>query len=95
MPAISRRNFVAGTIAALAVPAVLAPSQAFAAEHEVHMLNKGETGTMVFEPALIRIAAGDTVKFVPTNRVTMQRRSRAWRPRGRSRSRARSTKKST
>lgn len=67
MAAITRRNFVAGTIAALAVPAVLAPSQVFAAEHEVHMLNKGETGTMVFEPALIRIAAGDTVKFVPTN----------------------------
>lgn len=68
MFAITRRKFVAGTVAALAVPAILAPSQAYAAEHEVHMLNKGEAGAMVFEPALIRIAAGDTVKFVPTDR---------------------------
>lgn len=67
MPAITRRKFVAGTIAVLAVPGALAPSRAFAAEHEVHMLNKGEAGAMVFEPALVRIAAGDTVKFVPTD----------------------------
>lgn len=66
MPAISRRKFVAGSVAALAIPAVLT-SQAFAAEHEVHMLNKGEAGAMVFEPALIRVAAGDTVKFIPTD----------------------------
>lgn len=64
---ISRRKFVAGTIAAVAVPAVLSPTLAFAAEHEVHMLNKGEAGTMVFEPSLIRVAAGDTVKFIPTD----------------------------
>ncbi len=67
MPAITRRKFMVGTVAVLAVPAVLTPGQAFAAEHEVHMLNKGEAGTMVFEPALIRVAAGDTVKFVPTD----------------------------
>lgn len=68
MPGISRRKFVAGSMAAMAVPAVLAPTQSLAAEHEVHMLNKGETGNMVFEPALIRIAAGDTVKFIPTDK---------------------------
>lgn len=68
MPAISRRKFVAGSLAVMAVPAVLTPGQAFAAEHEVHMLNKGEAGAMVFEPALIKIAAGDTVKFVPTDK---------------------------
>ena len=59
MSAITRRTFVTGTVAALAVPAVLTASPAFAAEHEVHMLNKGEAGNMVFEPALIKIAAGD------------------------------------
>jgi len=69
MPGISRRKFVAGTVAVLAVPSVLSPSPAFAAEHEVHMLNKGANGdAMVFEPALIRIAAGDTVKFIPTDK---------------------------
>ncbi|MGJ8626353.1 MAG: pseudoazurin [Sulfitobacter sp.] len=31
---------------------------------EVKMLNKGEGGTMIFEPAGLRIAAGDTVKFI-------------------------------
>ncbi len=67
MPVITRRKFVAGTIAILAVPAVLNPSQALAAEFEVHMMNKGEAGAMVFEPGLTRIAVGDTVKFIPTD----------------------------
>ncbi len=67
MPAITRRQFVAGTIAVAAVSGALAPVPAFAAEHEVHMLNSGESGTMVFEPALVRIASGDTVKFLPTD----------------------------
>ena len=67
MPAITRRKFVAGTISVLAVPGALAPSRALAAEHEVHMLNKGAAGAMVFEPALVRVAPGDTVKFVPTD----------------------------
>jgi pseudoazurin len=41
---------------------------AFAANFEVHMLNKGVVGTMVFEPALTRIAPGDTVTFIPTDK---------------------------
>jgi pseudoazurin len=32
------------------------------------MLNKGEKGAMVFEPALIKAAPGDTVTFVPTDK---------------------------
>jgi pseudoazurin len=39
-----------------------------AAEHEVKMLNKGAAGAMVFEPALVRAASGDTIRFVPTDR---------------------------
>lgn len=35
---------------------------------EVKMLNKGEGGTMIFEPAALRVAAGDTVKFIPTDK---------------------------
>lgn len=41
---------------------------ACAAEHQVKMLNKGEKGAMVFEPALIKAAPGDTVTFVPTDK---------------------------
>jgi pseudoazurin len=41
---------------------------AFAANFEVHMLNKGEAGAMVFEPAGLRIAPGDTVTFIPTDK---------------------------
>jgi pseudoazurin len=41
---------------------------ALAAEVEVKMLNKGAEGAMVFEPALIKVAPGDTVKFVATDK---------------------------
>jgi pseudoazurin len=37
---------------------------ASAANFEVQMLNKGESGSMVFEPALTKVAVGDTVTFV-------------------------------
>ncbi|MCL4068074.1 pseudoazurin [Pseudomonas sp. GX19020] len=54
----------------LAAPAfVLALAGAgFAAEHEVHMLNKGEAGTMVFEPAFVKAEPGDTIHFIPTDK---------------------------
>ena len=54
----------------LAVPALsLALSGAvLAAEHEVHMLNKGEAGMMVFEPAYVRAEPGDVIRFVPTDK---------------------------
>ena len=45
-----------------------APGAALAAEHEVKMLNKGESGTMVFEPAFVRAEPGDTIRFVPTDK---------------------------
>lgn len=41
---------------------------AYAANFEVHMLNKGEAGAMVFEPALVQVAPGDTVTFLPTDK---------------------------
>ncbi len=43
-------------------------SAAIAEDYEVQMLNRGDTGTMIFEPAFLRIAVGDTVKFVATDR---------------------------
>ena len=52
--------------AALAVLA-LAAAPAAAKEWQVKMLNKGSDGKlMVFEPAFIKVAPGDTVKFVAT-----------------------------
>lgn len=51
--------------AAIAFAATTA--SAMAADFEVKMLNKGEGGDMVFEPALTKIAVGDTVTFVPSD----------------------------
>jgi pseudoazurin len=53
-------------LAAAAMTLLITP--AFAANFEVHMLNKGDTGTMVFEPALTRVAVGDTVTFIPVDK---------------------------
>ena len=54
------------TLAAFAV--LMSASMALAAEVEVKMLNKGAEGMMVFEPALVKIEPGDTVKFVATDK---------------------------
>ena len=58
-------NFPAsfGVVAMLTAAAGLASGSASAAEHEVKMLNKGEAGIMVFEPAFLEIAPSDTVHF--------------------------------
>ena len=48
---------------------IIAGSAARAVEIEVKMLNKGSDGAvMVFEPALIKVAPGDTVKFISTDK---------------------------
>lgn len=48
---------------------VLIAATAEAATHEVKMLNQGPGGTtMVFEPAMLTIAPGDTVRFIPTDK---------------------------
>lgn len=39
-------------------------SQALSAEHEVLMLDENSSGDMVFEPSLIHVSVGDTVKFI-------------------------------
>ena len=54
-------------MAAVAVVMAMAGG-ATAAEIEVKMLNRGAEGVMVFEPALIKVAPGDTVKFVSTDK---------------------------
>ena len=52
---------LATLFAALAMPA-------FAANVDVQLLNKGDMGSMVFQPDLVKIAPGDTVTFQPTDK---------------------------
>ena len=60
-----RKTIVAS---AIAVAAIMTAFSAQAADHEVKLLNKGSTGMMVFEPAVIKIVPGDTVHFIATDK---------------------------
>jgi pseudoazurin len=57
-----------GMLALAAAAALGLAGAASAAEVEVNMLNKGQEGPMVFEPALVKIAPGDSVKFVSVDK---------------------------
>jgi pseudoazurin len=61
---IMRKVIVLGAL----VTALGLAGAAGAAEVEVKMLNKGTEGVMVFEPALVKINPGDTVKFVAADK---------------------------
>lgn len=52
------------TLITLAIGATLSN----AAEIEVKMLNSGEEGGMVFEPAFVQAEPGDTIRFLPTDK---------------------------
>lgn len=54
--------------AALAAGVILFAGAAGAAEFDVKMLNRGAAGAMVFEPAMVKIAPGDTVHFIATDK---------------------------
>lgn len=57
------------SVTILALAAALALSgPALAEEFEVHMLNRGEAGAMVFEPHFIHAQPGDVIRFVPTDK---------------------------
>jgi pseudoazurin len=59
-----RKTLMIAAVAMLAMTGLAA-----AAEVEVKMLNKGsDGGAMVFEPALVKIAPGNTVKFIATDK---------------------------
>lgn len=60
--------FAIRTLAAVAVLGLMGATPVLAANFEVHMLNKGEAGAMVFEPAFVKVAPGDTVTFIPTDK---------------------------
>ena len=56
------------TLASSLALGIALTSAAAAENFEVQMLNRGEAGNMIFEPAFIHIAAGDTVTFLSTDR---------------------------
>ena len=53
---------------AASLAALLLASAAFAENFDVKMLNKGAEGAMVFEPAFVKAAVGDTVTFISTDK---------------------------
>ena len=57
-----------GTFLAGAVVAIALASPAAAKDHQVRMLNKGNGRPMVFSPEIVKIAPGDTVTFVATDK---------------------------
>lgn len=54
-------------VASLALSGALAGA-AMAENYDVEMLNRGDAGTMIFEPAFLRLAPGDTVTFLASDR---------------------------
>jgi pseudoazurin len=56
------------TLFAATAMMILASGAAHAAEHAVKMMNKGDSGAMVFEPAAIAAEPGDTIRFIPTDK---------------------------
>lgn len=51
----------------LAMLATLFCISAHAEVHDVKMLNRGDSGSMVYEPDYLTIAPGDTVRFIATH----------------------------
>lgn len=56
-------KLIAASLAAL----LLAPA-AYAENFDIKMLNKGVEGAMVFEPAFVKAAVGDTITFISTDK---------------------------
>jgi pseudoazurin len=59
---------ILASLVGVAIVTAFCATTASAADFEVHMLNKGKEGAMVFEPSSLKIAKGDTVTFVPTDK---------------------------
>src|SRR5690606_6491886 len=58
-----------GFLAAGGLASLMLIGPALAADHQVQMLNKDSEGrAMQFEPAFLKVAPGDTVTFIATNK---------------------------
>jgi len=84
-------------VATLLVSAAIAMAAgaASAADHEVKMLNKGESGVMVFEPAFVQAEPGDTIHFIATDKSHDAESIKGMIPEGAEPLRASSTRTST
>ncbi len=60
------RRFLGTCILAATLSGIGGVAQA--KEYRVAMLNRGPEGPMVFAPAFVKVAPGDTVRFVPTDK---------------------------
>lgn len=64
-----RRLFLASSLLVPVMGLLIRGRHAYAAEHEVQMLNKGPDGQRNwFEPAVLRAEPGDTIHFVATDK---------------------------
>jgi pseudoazurin len=61
-------NILLGAASALLAGMIAGAFPVMAADHEVQLRNKGTDGMMVFEPSITKIAPGDTVHFVMTDK---------------------------
>jgi pseudoazurin len=62
------KTILLGAVSALLAGMIAGAVPAMAADVEVQLRNKGTDGMMVFEPSIVKIAPGDTVHFVPTDK---------------------------
>ena len=63
-----RKSMMAVVAATLLAGTAFGVLPATAAEHQVQMLNRGTDGPMAFEPSFVKIAPGDTVRFLATDK---------------------------
>jgi pseudoazurin len=63
-----RKSMMAVVAATVLAGTAFGVLPATAAEHQVQMLNKGADGPMAFEPSFLKIAPGDTVRFLATDK---------------------------
>lgn len=63
-----RKSLMAAVAATILAGTAFGALPAGAAEHQVQMLNKGTDGPMAFEPSFLKVAPGDTVHFVATDK---------------------------
>lgn len=57
-----------GKLSIIAVAATLVATMSAAETFEIKMLNKGEAGSMVFEPAFVAAQPGDTITFLASSK---------------------------
>jgi pseudoazurin len=63
-----RKSMMAVVAATILAGTAFGALSATAAEHQVQMLNKGADGPMAFAPSFLKVAPGDTVRFVATDK---------------------------